>query len=48
VIITLMKVGQNNVAQKIGAQNIECGIILFVEYAQDAENRLANMNTEII
>jgi hypothetical protein len=44
---TPIKTGQN-IAQKIGAQNTECGIISSVEYAQDAANRLANTNTEII
>ena len=47
VIITLLKTGQH-IAQKTGAQNTECGIISSAEYAQDAVNRLANMNTEII
>ena len=42
-----IKAGQH-IAQKIGAQNTECGIISSVEYAQDAANRLANTNTEII
>ena len=48
MIITLMKISQKLIAQKTGAQNTECGITSSAEYAQDAENPWANMNTEII